>query len=319
MTRFNVVMTAPALAAPAVALLEAAGCAVHYMPPYPDAEAVAEAVARVQADAILCRQGRVTGAVMDASPRLRIVARHGVGTDEVDLDAARARALLVTRAPGSNTRAVAEHTLACLLALAKDLLPLTASVAAGQWRGAATKVRDVAGLRLGLVGFGAIGQEVARLAAVFGLEVAAFDPAAPDAAFAAVRRAATLPELLARSDLLSLHCPLLPQTHHLIDAAALAALSPRACLVNTARGGLIDEAALHQALESGHVAGAALDVFEGEPPAPSHPLRGHPRVIATPHVAGVTDGALVNMGVMAAECIVAALTGQAVPAERVVR
>ena len=129
MARFNVVMTAPGLAEPAVRLLEEAGCVIHYMPPYPGAEAVAARSAEVQADAILCRQGRVDGLVMDASPRLRIVARHGVGMDEVDLAAARQRGLLVTRAPGSNTEAVAEHTLALILALAKDLLPLRASLA----------------------------------------------------------------------------------------------------------------------------------------------------------------------------------------------
>jgi D-3-phosphoglycerate dehydrogenase len=317
--RFNVIMTAPRLAEPAVALLEAAGCRIHYTPPYPSAEALAELAGRIQADAILCRQGRVTGAVMDASKRLRIVARHGVGVDEVDVEAAASRDLLVTRAPGSNTRAVAEHTLAAILALAKDLAPLTASVAGGAWRGAATKVRDIAGLRLGLVGFGAIGREVARLAAAFEMRVTAFSPNTPQDRFGNVARAASLAELLPVSDVLSLHCPLNATTRRIIDASALAALPGEAYVINTARGGLIDEAALLAALDSGHIAGAALDVFEQEPPPPGYPLRAHPRVIVTPHVSGVTEGSLVNMGVMAAECIVAALTGQPVRPERIVR
>ena len=145
------------------------------------------------------------------------------------------------------------------------------------------------------------------MAAVFGMDVAHTN-----------RSSGSLAALLARSDVLSLHCPYTPQTRHMIDAAALAAMPPGSYIVNTARGGLIDEAALLAALDSGHIAGAALDVFEGEPPPPGYPLRSHPRVIATPHVSGVTAGSLVTMGVMAAECVVAVLTGAPVPAGRLV-
>jgi D-3-phosphoglycerate dehydrogenase len=308
-------MTAPSLAAPAVTLLESAGCAVHYMPPYPSAELLRERAAALQVDAILCRQGRVNGAVMDASAKLRIVARHGVGMDEVDVAAAAERGLLLTRAPGSNTAAVAEHTFALILALLKDLPQLGQTVAEGGWRGT-SPVRDAAGARLGLVGFGAIGQAVARLGAAFGMTVSAF---APRGLTGAVTQKSTLAALLAETDVLSLHCPLLPETRHLIDATALATLPPGALIINTARGGIIDEAALLQALDSGHIAGAGLDVFAHEPPLPDDPLRRHKKVIATPHVGGVTPQALQRMGVMAAECIVAALTGGEIPAERIVR
>lgn len=303
---------------PAVALLEAAGCAVHYMPPFPSAAAVASRVGEVQADAVLSRQGPVGAGAMDASPRLRIVARHGVGVDDVDLAAAAERGIVVTRAPGSNTRAVAEHALAMMLALAKELHPSTARVASGLWREAGMQVRDIAGLRLGLVGYGAVGRRVARLALAFGMRVTAFSPGlrVDDGAVAA---ASDLPALLACADVLSLHCPLTAATRHLIGAAALAALPRAALVINTARGGLIDEVALHAALGSGQVAGAGLDVFEDEPPRRGSPLLGHPRVITTPHVSGATPGALVAMGVMAAECIVAALAGRPVPPDRVVR
>ncbi|HUZ64219.1 MAG TPA: NAD(P)-dependent oxidoreductase [Acetobacteraceae bacterium] len=318
MTRFNVVMTAPRLAPPAVEVLEAAGCAIHYMPPYPTAAAVAERAGAVRADAILSRQGPVDAAGMAASARLRIVARHGVGVDDVDLAAAAARGILVTRAPGSNTMAVAEHAMALILALTKNLPGLSAHVAAGHWREGAPAVRDLAGARLGLIGFGAIGQAMARLGAAFGMTAFAFDPAAPASAFAAVTRCDTLATLLPQADILSLHCPLNPATHHLIDAAALAALPAGALVINTARGGIVDEAALHAALESGHIAGAGLDVTEAEPPAADNPLRRHPRAILTPHLAGVTPGALIRMGVMAAECIATVLTGGIVPADRIV-
>lgn len=311
----NVIMTSPRLAAPAVAVIEAAGGRLHYMDPYPSAEAVAALAARIDAVAILSRQGPVTRQVMEAAPNLRVIARHGVGIDDVDVQEALRRGIVVARAPGSNTRAVAEHALAMILALAKDLKPLSDSVAAGNWRGPATKVRDIEGLRLGLLGCGAIGQAVGRLAAAFGMDVAGHDPVLSEAPGIALM---PLPALLARSDVLSLHLPFTPATRHLVDAAALAALPPGALVVNTARGGLIDEPALHAALEANHVAGAALDVFETEPPAPGDLLRSHPRVIVTPHVAGVTDGSLVAMGVMAAECIAAVLQGRPVPPERLV-
>jgi D-3-phosphoglycerate dehydrogenase len=174
----------------------------------------------------------------------------------------------------------------------------------------------VAGLRLGLVGCGVIGRAVARLAAAFAMTVAAFDPAAADDG--GIVRVGSLRALAAASDILSVHCPLTPATRGLVGANILAAMPAGGYVVNTARGGIVDEAALLAALDSGTLAGAALDVFAQEPPPADHPLRNHPRVLVTPHVAGVTPGSLVAMGVMAAECIVAALTGGAVPPERIV-
>ena len=313
----NVLMTAPRLAPQAVALLEAAGARIHYMDPFPPAAAVAAEAGRIGASAILSRQGPVTAAAMDAAPGLRIIARHGVGVDDVDLVEASRRGILVTRGPGSNTRAVAERTLAMILALAKDLPGLSASVAGGGWRGAATQVRDIHGLRLGLVGCGGIGQAVARLALAFGMEVSAWSRSGR--VTPGVTPAPDLGTLLDTSDVLSLHVPLLPATRHLIGAAELARLPRGAIVINTSRGGLIEEAALLAVLESGHVAAAGLDVFEQEPPAPDAPLRRHPRVIATPHVAGVTEGSLAAMGLMAAECIAAVLQGRPVPPDRVVQ
>ena len=319
MSRFEVIMTAPRLADPAVAVLAAAGCSIHYMDPYPSAAAVADLTRSVQAHAILTRQGPVDANAMDASARLRIVARHGVGVDDVDLAAAHARGIMVARAPGSNTRAVAEHTLAMILAMAKDLRPLGVSIAAGHWRGASTKVRDIHGMGLGLLGFGAIGRHVARLAQPFGMRVMALGrPGAAEALPAGVARAPDLAALLRHSDILSVHCPYTPDTHHIVGAAALAMMPAGSYLVNTARGGIVDEAALAAALDRGHIAGAGLDVFETEPPPADYRLRQHPRVLITPHVSGVTDGSLVNMGLMAAECIAAHLTGATVPAERIV-
>ena len=311
----NVIMTSPRLADEAVALLDAVGAQIHYMAPFPKAEAIAALAREIGAVAILSRQGPVTAAVMDAAPQLRIVARHGVGVDDVDVAEANRRGIVVTRAPGSNTQAVAEHTLAMILALAKRLPALSAQVAAGQWRLASDKVRDIAGLRLGVLGYGPIGQAVTRLARPFGMVIAVNQRSSPGDD---VDWMPDLPSFLARSDVLSLHLPYTASTRHIIGRAELALLPAGAMVINTSRGGLIDEAALLEALDSGHLSGAGLDVFQDEPPDPAHPLRRHPAVIATPHVSGVTDGSLVNMGVMAAECIAAVLTGQPVPADRIV-
>lgn len=311
-------MTSGFLAVPAVAILEQAGCDITYMRPYPNAEEVAAVTGIIQAHAILTRQGPVTIAAMDASPRLRIIARHGVGVDDVDVAAATARGILVTRAPGSNTTAVAEHTMAMVLALAKQFRPLGAAIASGAWRDPTASVRDLAGLRLGLLGFGSIAKEVVPFAQVFGMKVSAFAPSG-GAGSGIVEMMNSLDDLLDYSDVLSIHCPLTSATRHLIDAAALARMPKGAMVVNTARGGIIDEAALLAAIDASHIAGAALDVFEREPPLATDRLRDHPKVIATPHVSGVTAGSLVNMGVMAAECIAWALAGQQVPAARIVK
>ena len=317
MAPFDVLMTAPTLAAPARALLEAAGGALHFMPAFPSAGLVAAHAAAVRPHAIISRQGRVEAAAMDAAPRLRVIARHGVGVDDVDLDAARARGIAVTRAPGSNTQAVAEHAMAALLAIRKGLRPYGARLAADGWRDADRGTLDVAGLRLGLLGFGAIAQATARLALAFGMVVATHDP--HDAgAMPEVARHPDLSSLLRTSDALSIHCPLTPETRGLVDAATLALLPMGGIVVNTARGGIVDEAALLAALDAGRLAGAGLDVFATEPPELADRLRDHPLVLATPHVAGVTPGTLVTMGVMAAECVVAVLTGTSMPAGRLV-
>lgn len=313
-------MTGPDLAASAVSLLTASNCRVHFTPAFPTSAALASIVSAVQADAIICRQGRVNDVVMDASPRLKIIARHGVGIDEVDLAAAAKRHIWVTRATGSNARAAAEHTLALILALAKDLHRLPASVSQGNWRPAAHLLHDITDLSLGLVGFGPIGQEVARLARLLGMKVAVTHQSwQKKTALDSQDVVRTdMQTLLNYSTILSLHCPLLPETTKLIGARELASLPRGALLVNTARGGLIDECALLDALNSGHLGGAALDVMTEEPPAADHPLRTHPNVILTPHVAGSTQASMHNMGMMVANAIISVLNGGAISPDQVV-
>jgi (S)-sulfolactate dehydrogenase len=243
------------------------------------------------ADALVVRnRTQVRGALLDAAPRLRVVGRLGVGLDNIDVPACRERAIEVIPATGANALAVAEYVIASSMLLLRGAYQSTHAVAAGAWpRAALSDGRESAGKTLGLVGFGGIGQLAARLARALGMQVVAHDPLlSADAPVWQETGAAcvSLDELLAQADAVSLHVPLTDATRGLIDAARIAAMKPGAVLVNTARGGIVDEAAL--ALRDGRLGGAALDVFEREPLAAGSPLADAPNLILTPHIAGVT-------------------------------
>lgn len=307
-----VLVTAAKLAPEAVSILQAAGYAVPCTSGYPSEAELLSAIAEHRPVALLHRQGIINGTVMDAAaPALRIIARHGAGVDGIDLAAAEARGLTVTRAAGANARSVAEHAMALMLSLLKDLPSVSEGMREGLWEKTSRMTRDVAGVSLGIVGYGAIGSRVARLADAFGMRVAAFDPLLPAGPLPGPGdRMADLPALLARAEVLSLHCPLDATTRGMIGAAELAALPRGAILVHTARGGIVDEAALLAALESGHIAWAGIDVFAKEPLDAASPLRTHPRILATPHLAANTPLGAVGMSTGAAESIVAVLAGR---------
>ena len=270
----------------------------------------AELVARIgDVDALISGTEPVTAAVLAAAPRLRVIAKHGVGYDNVDLAAAAARGIPVCVAGGAITDSVADHAFALLLALARAVPRGDRAVRAGGWpRLVGPELR---GRTLGLVGLGQIGRGVCRRAAGFGLRLLAYD-LNPDAAFARTWgvRYVTLDELLGAADFVSLHAPLTDATRGLIGAARLARMKPGAGLINTARGELVDEAALYDALRSGHLSGAASDVFVDEPPGAS-PLLTLETFIATPHVAGQTVEGLRRMGEVTAENALLVLEGRA--------
>lgn len=307
-----VLVTAAFLAPEAVAILEQAGYTVPCVNAYPSEADLLTAIAAHKPVAILHRQGIINGAVMDASaPGLRVIARHGAGLDGIDLPAAEARGLTVTRAAGANSRSVAEHAMALMLSMLKDLPEVQAGMRAGTWEKTSRMTRDVDGVSLGIVGHGAIGSKVARLASAFGMKVSAYDPLLPAGPLPGpAERVETLDALLARSEVLSLHCPLDATTRGMIGAAQLALLPKGAILVHTARGGIVDEAALLAALESGQLAWAGVDVFAKEPLEAASPLRNHPRLVPTPHLAANTPRGAVGMSTGAAESIVAVLAGR---------
>jgi D-3-phosphoglycerate dehydrogenase len=263
-----------------------------------------------QAHALFVRSSfRVTREVIDRASNLRVICRVGVGLDNIDVEYAKQRNIAVLNTPGGNTTSVAEHTLALLLALAKDLFFYDRKVREGEWRSRYTyRALELSGKTLGLVGFGAIGQEVARLSLGFGMKVLFFDPFVPEGVLQGVQKVSTLSELLSQSDFVSLHVPLTEGTRHLIGREEFRLMKPTAFLINVARGAVVDEEALLEALREGWIRGAALDVFEKEPPSGDHPLCSLPNVILTPHVAGLTQESTERVAVQAAEQIIAFFT-----------
>ncbi len=255
-----------------------------------------------EADALVVRSAtRVSAALLQHAPRLRVIGRAGVGVDNIDLDAATRRGVLVMNTPGGNAVSVAEHTLALLLGLARSVPQLNAAIHAGRWEKSGAAGIELRGKILGLLGLGRVGSEVARRARALEMRVLAHDPYISESVARETDvELVPLPELLARSDFLSLHAALGPATEQIINASTLAQMKRSARLINTARGELVDEAALAEALRSGRLAGAAVDVFAVEPPRGS-PLVGLPNVIATPHVAGSTEEAQEEVGTLIAQ------------------
>ena len=277
-------------------------------------EATPEAIVAVSAsaDALLVTYAKITAEMIQQMPRCRIISRFGIGVDNVDLAAATSAGIVVTKVPDYCIDEVSDHTLALLLALIRKIPSSSARTHAGRWEmKAVVPIHRLRGSTLGLVGFGRIPQLVAPKAKSFGMKVVACDPFVAEEVFtrAGVDRV-EFAELLKTSDYVSVHSPLLPETRGLFGAATLGQMKRGAYLVNTARGPIVDEAALAEALDAGQLAGAALDVMTQEPPPPS-PLFGRDNVIITPHTSFYSEESLVELQVKAAEEVVAVLSGRA--------
>jgi D-3-phosphoglycerate dehydrogenase len=262
-------------------------------------------------DALVVRsQTRVTAPVLEAGRRLKVVGRAGVGIDNIDLEAATRRGILVVNAPRGNVIAAAEHTIGLLLALARNIPQADASVRRGEWQRSRYIGAEIRGKTLGIVGLGNIGSEVAKRAQGLEMEVIAHDPAVPPERAEQLNvELVGLEELFRRSDFVSIHAPLVEGTRNLIDARLLALARPGLRLINAARGGIVDEAALYAALAEGRLAGAASDVFAREPVG-EHPLLTLPNFIATPHIAASTVEAQTSVSVDVAEEVLAVLRGE---------
>ncbi|MEM5313117.1 hydroxyacid dehydrogenase [Paraburkholderia sp. JHI869] len=310
----RILVTAPRLAQAGRRVLAAAQCEVVYIDDAQNAAQVAHILATQPIDAVISRTVDLSGAAIASCPSLRVICKHGVGVTNIDVEAATRHGIPVFTTPGTNTHSVAELTLALMLGAARKVNFYDSELRAGRWTRTGDG-RQLHGRTLGLIGYGQIGRSVAAIAHALGMSVRAFDPVAAQAGaqpFVTLER--SVEDLLAQADVLSLHCPVNAHTRNLLDAQAIARLPDGAIVVNTARGELIDEAALVAALQSGKLAAAGLDTFRNEPLGADDPLAALPNVVLTPHVGGSTPDALDAVAVSAAETCLRYLRGEAVNA-----
>jgi len=315
----TILVTGPELDPSAMQLVNGRDYKTVHTPAYADSTAISDLLKETGAVAIVSRMGRLDADIMDAAPQLRVIAKHGAGVDNIDVEAAAERGIPVLVAAGANAVSVAEHAVALMLATVKRILPLDDGLRAGRWEKPGFLGKELAGSTFALLGLGAIAQATARMVKALDMALIGYDPYAADAVFdgLGVRRCETLDELFANADVLSLHSPLNDQTREVVSAASLAKMPEGSYVINTARGGLIDEAALLEAVQSGHLAGAGLDTFATEPPAKGHPFFAEPRIVLTPHIGGVTREAGARVGVEAVSGIFQVLDGKPVAPERI--
>ncbi|MEJ5989311.1 NAD(P)-dependent oxidoreductase [Ramlibacter sp. PS3R-8] len=309
MSKPALLVTAADLAPQALALLQ--DFEIVYAGKTPQPADIVALARRHDPVAIIVRYGQVNAEAMDAAPSLKVISKHGSGIDTIDKVAAAARGIEVKAAVGANAAAVAEQAMALLLACAKSVVKLNDRMHHGHWDKATHKSVELAGRTVGVVGLGAIGRRFARIAAAMEMRVIGFDPFAKDLPDHV--RPVDLATLWSEADVISLHCPLTEENRNLLNAQTLSQCKRGVIVVNTGRGGLIDEAALLAALESGQVGMAGLDAFAQEPTPANHPFFGHPQLVLSPHIGGVTSDAYVNMGIAAANNVLA-VVGKAVAA-----
>jgi D-3-phosphoglycerate dehydrogenase len=306
---FSVVVTSDRISPEAVELLSEK-CRIGFIGSYSKPSDIAKVVADNRADGLIVRTGKITREVIHASPRLRVIAKHGIGVDNVDVPAATELKIPVLISASANYRSVAEHALALMLSLAKDIPTLDARVRGGHWDKTTYCGVELFRKGLGLVGFGRIGRRLAELVAPLGMNVMVYDPFMTGEAPPGITRVQEIGALLKAVDIVSLHLPLTAQTRHLIGGRELAMMKKTAWLINTARGEIIDEKALIDALKEGIIAAAGLDTFAQEPPENLDRLCGAGKLVLTPHVGAATAESMVRMAVEAARNVLTVLEGK---------
>lgn len=297
----TVIVTGSDLAEQALEILQ--GYDIIFAGKQPTEEQLVQLCQQHNPSAILVRYGKINARIMDAAPALKVISKHGSGIDVIDQSAAAERNILIKSAPGANAAAVAEHTWASILACAKSVVALDKRLKDGHWDKATHKSIELEGLTLGLVGLGAIGSRVAKIGNAFNMNVVVYDPYAKELP-GDCQRAEHLDDLMSQSDVISLHCPLTEQNRKMINAENLTKCKRGAILVNTARGGLIDEEALLTALQNGTLHGAALDSFTTEPLSAPHQWQNVKNIIISPHIGGVSAASYIKMGTVAATNII---------------
>ncbi len=312
-TKHRIFLTGSGIVEGATDLLRDNGCVVEAGSPEDTSADLARKVSAFSPDALIVRQGRISAEVQACAPCLKVICKHGVGVDNIDVAAATRRSIPVMFTPGASTNVVAEHTLALLLALLRRIPQEDKQLRSGVFDKTRYCGTELRGKTVGLIGYGRIARRVAELVAPFQVETLVYHPSATDEVLPqGVSKAKDVEEVLRRSDIVSLHCPLTASTIAMINEQSIERMKQGALLINTARGQIIDEDALVKALRSGRLGGAALDVFATEPLPANHPLLALEQVILTSHVGGSSVASLTHMGMKAAFNVLAVLSGHPV-------
>jgi len=317
----QVLVTGPSLDEAAMDLLEQHNCSVVFAGAYSQGSDLELQISEHRPNAIISRMGRLNrDAISKALPDLEVIAKHGVGVDNIDVAAATEHGIPVCISMGANAISVAEQTMALVLAVTKKTCVLDNRIRDGHWDKPNFKGYELNGRTLCLFGMGAIAQATANLARAFGLRLVGYDPFADDSVFDAfgVIRCHSIDELFTQADIMSLHAPLNDATRNVVNEKTLGLMPKGSLIVNTARGGLIDEAALLASIQMDHLAGAGLDTFAVEPIATNHPFLDEPRVVVSPHVGGVTTAANRRVALRAAQNVIAILDGHSLDLSLVV-
>jgi len=307
---FRVVVTGDSLAQEAMEILSPK-CQVEFAGAYPQPSILAQKLKEQKAHALILRTGKAPAEVIEASPNLKVIAKHGIGVDNIDVLTATALKIPVLVTASANYQSVAEHTLGLMLSLAKDIPWLDSRIRQGSWDKTQYRGVELYGKSLGLIGFGRIGRRVYELVMPLKMRVLVFDPFLSEENLPpGITRAQHLEELLKSADIVSLHCPLTEQTRHLIGKKELRMMKKRAWLINTARGEVVEEKALIEALKGCWIAAAGIDTFQKEPPEDLQSLCQAGKIVMTPHVAAATEEAFTRMGVEAAQNVLTILEGR---------
>jgi len=282
-------------------------------------EDIALKLGRFNPDGIIVRQGKITRMVLESASNLKVICKHGVGTESIDINTASKKGIPVLFTPWANYESVAEHTLALILALIRRIPSQDASIRSGKFERSKFDGLELLGKCLGIVGFGHVGRRLAELVAPFKMKVITYDPLdSKEISQPYIRKVQHPEDLYVQADIISLHCPLTPDTKNMINEHSIQQMKPGVMIINTTRGGIINETDLFNALLERRISGAALDVFEVEPPHLDNPLFQLKNLIYTSHIAGISDNSFINMGIQSVNFVLSVLKGKPIDVDSVV-
>jgi len=310
-TKFRVFITGSGIALEALQQLKAENCIFETGTPKDSPEEIAAKLTSFNPDALIVRQGKITEAVLNSAINLKVICKHGVGTDNIDIKAATRANIPVFYTPNANFEAVATHTFALMMSLIRQIPNQDNRIRQGIFDKSTYNGQELKGKTLGLIGFGKVGRRLSEMTAPFQMKVISYHPSDSNENLADhITKTSNINEVISQADILSLHCPLTPETRYLLNENTFKMMKQDAFLINTARGGIINENDLLVALEQNQIRGAALDVFEIEPPAKNNPLLQNKNIILTSHIAGSSDNSLKNMGAEAVQHVLSVLKGE---------